>query len=136
MKILGALGLLTLVLAVSACGQKKSTPGNEMKSSMEMSPGQMQHEMGGMEMEKMEGMHQTGYYTCPMESHKHVRSDQPGNCPECGMKLVKVVETTPEEADFWGCPMPEHSHIRADQPGKCPECGMKLKPMKMEKSAS
>ena len=26
-------------------------------------------------------------YTCPM--HPEVKSDQPGNCPKCGMKLEK-----------------------------------------------
>ncbi|NQV50971.1 MAG: hypothetical protein HQ507_10760 [Candidatus Marinimicrobia bacterium] len=71
------------------------------------------------------------YYTCPMESHKHVHSQNPGDCPECGMTLVPVVETATVEADFYGCPMPEHSHVRADAAGKCPECGMQLKPMKI-----
>lgn len=28
------------------------------------------------------------YYTCPM--HPSVKSDKPGNCPECGMKLQPV----------------------------------------------
>jgi hypothetical protein len=28
------------------------------------------------------------YYTCPM--HPSVKSDKPGNCPECGMKLHPV----------------------------------------------
>ena len=28
------------------------------------------------------------YYTCPMPEHSDVRSDQPGTCPRCGMKLV------------------------------------------------
>lgn len=26
-------------------------------------------------------------YTCPM--HPEVQSDEPGNCPKCGMKLVE-----------------------------------------------
>ncbi len=26
-------------------------------------------------------------YTCPM--HPEVQTDQPGNCPKCGMKLVE-----------------------------------------------
>jgi uncharacterized protein involved in copper resistance len=62
-------------------------------------------EHGGMEHEGMqhEGMQQregmkhgeasqeqqkaTGAYTCPM--HPEVKSDKPGSCPKCGMKLVE-----------------------------------------------
>ena len=69
------------------------------------------------------------YYTCPMEQHKHISSDKPGDCSECGMKLVPVVETTSDSAEFYGCPMPSHSHIRNEEPGNCPECNMKLVPM-------
>lgn len=29
-------------------------------------------------------------YTCPM--HPEIRSDKPGNCPKCGMKLVKLMD--------------------------------------------
>lgn len=76
----------------------------------------------------------TMYYTCPMESHKHVHSKDPGNCPECGMQMVQVVQTTEENAEYYGCPMPEHSHVRQDGPGTCEECGMKLVPMKLEKT--
>ncbi|MFQ6614556.1 MAG: heavy metal-binding domain-containing protein, partial [Fidelibacterota bacterium] len=30
------------------------------------------------------------YYTCPMPEHAYIHSDHPGDCPECGMKLVPV----------------------------------------------
>ena len=35
------------------------------------------------------------YYTCKM--HPEVHSAKPGNCPKCGMKLVKKV-VTPKKA--------------------------------------
>lgn len=74
------------------------------------------------------------YYTCPMESHKHVHSDQPGTCSECPMKLVKAVTTSVENMEFYGCPMEAHSHIRGESPGTCTECSMALKPMRLDKS--
>jgi len=74
------------------------------------------------------------YYTCPMESHKHVHSAQPGTCPECQMVLVKGVTTSVENMDFYGCPMETHSHIRSNEPGTCSECSMTLKPMRLDRN--
>ena len=59
------------------------------------------------------------YYTCPMENHKYVHSDKPGNCPECGMKLVAVVAAEQDSAGYYGCMMPEDSDVRSDEPGTC-----------------
>lgn len=73
------------------------------------------------------------YYTCPMESHKHVHSDQPGSCPECQMALVRGVTTSVENREFYGCPMETHSHIRRNEPGTCSECSMTLKPMRLDR---
>jgi FtsP/CotA-like multicopper oxidase with cupredoxin domain len=56
-------------------------------------------------------------YGCPM--HPEVTSDQPGRCPECGMKLLATVA-----AVTYACPM--HPHVTSAEPGRCPECGMKL----------
>lgn len=67
-------------------------------------------------------------YTCPM--HPEVHSDKPGNCPKCGIKLVKekakvVSDTTAnKQATYYTCPM--HPEIHSDKPGNCPKCGMKL----------
>lgn len=70
-------------------------------------------------------------YTCPM--HPEVRSDQPGQCPKCGMDLEL---TEPEggqaragesEAEEYTCVM--HPEVRSDRPGKCPKCGMDLVPV-------
>ncbi|MBC8344849.1 MAG: hypothetical protein ISR82_06815 [Candidatus Marinimicrobia bacterium] len=74
------------------------------------------------------------YYTCPMESHKHIHSGEAGKCPECGMKLVAAVVTSEDQMEYYGCPMASHSHVRSDEPGTCDECKMKLKPMRLKKS--
>ncbi len=71
------------------------------------------------------------YYTCPMESHKHIHSSAPGFCSECNMALVPAVVTSEEKHEFYGCPMEIHSHIRHDAPGRCEECKMELKPMRL-----
>ena len=58
-------------------------------------------------------------YSCPM--HPEVVREEPGHCPECGMKLLAV-----EAPASYTCPM--HPEVVRDQPGHCPECGMKLLP--------
>jgi len=56
-------------------------------------------------------------YACPM--HADVVSDQQGNCPKCGMKLMP-------QALAYACPM--HPEVLSAEPGHCPKCGMKLMP--------
>jgi hypothetical protein len=74
----------------------------------------------------------TYYYTCPMESHKHIAGTKSGDCSECGMKLVAAVESTSDDAEYYGCPMANHSHIRHKETGKCEECNMDLKAMRLD----
>ena len=59
-------------------------------------------------------------YACPM--HPEVLQEEPGKCPECGMKLL-AVETT------YKCPM--HPEVVSSEGGHCPECGMKLLPAQL-----
>ena len=54
--------------------------------------------------------------------HPGVTSDQPGRCPQCGMKLLATA--TPTAQVSYACPM--HPEVSSDQPGRCPKCGMKL----------
>lgn len=120
--------LITIGLVVLsvfwACGKSKvpETAGQKMDhSKMAMTSGEIDGE-------------RLIYYTCPMESHKHIHSREAGNCTECGMKMVPAVVTKADHAEFYGCPMEAHSHVRSDKPGVCESCGMKLKPMRLVKS--
>ena len=67
-------------------------------------------------------------YTCPM--HPAVIADEPGRCPDCGMKLL----ATAAPATTYACPM--HPAVVSEQPDRCPECGMKLLPAAMVNQAA
>jgi FtsP/CotA-like multicopper oxidase with cupredoxin domain len=62
-------------------------------------------------------------YTCPM--HPEVVDEEPGHCPQCGMKLLAVEAP----ATTYTCPM--HPQVVSEQPGHCPDCGMKLLPAQL-----
>nr|WP_274540925.1 copper-translocating P-type ATPase [Marinobacter flavimaris] len=98
------------------------------------------------------GKESEGRYTCPM--HPEVISDEPGNCPKCGMHLVPLENNKvsshsdhshhcsgdhekPSGDDrtydrvppgysgvVYTCPM--HPQVRQTKPGACPLCGMGL----------
>ena len=66
-----------------------------------------------------------GKYECPMHCEGDKTYDKPGNCPVCGMNLVK--QPALQKATQYTCPM--HPEIVRDAPGSCPICGMDLVPM-------
>jgi FtsP/CotA-like multicopper oxidase with cupredoxin domain len=60
-------------------------------------------------------------YVCP--THSEVTSEEPGQCPKCGMKLMP--QSVP--ATSFACPM--HPEVVSSEQGHCPKCGMKLMPV-------
>lgn len=65
-------------------------------------------------------------YFCPM--CPGVESDEPGDCPKCGMALERnPAWVAPAEGKvIYTCPM--HPEVQQDHPGDCPKCGMALEP--------
>ncbi len=63
-------------------------------------------------------------YFCPM--CPGVESDQPGDCPKCGMALERNPAWKSAAKVIYTCPM--HPEIEQDHPGDCPKCGMALEP--------
>jgi Cu2+-exporting ATPase len=68
---------------------------------------------------------QTGTFYCPMHCEGEKEYDKAGDCPVCGMDLVKA--PSPQQETQYTCPM--HPEIVEDEPGSCPICGMDLVPM-------
>jgi P-type Cu+ transporter len=66
----------------------------------------------------------TSKYFCPMCAG--VESDEPGDCPKCGMALERNPAWSGEQKTIFTCPM--HPEVEQDHPGDCPKCGMALEP--------
>jgi len=114
--------IVLLAAFVIGCGAEKETPATNHDG----------HNHAAMEkVEASADEEKMIYYTCPMESHKHVHSREAGKCPECEMTLVPGVVTAEDKMEYWGCPMLIHSHIRHEESGRCEECKMELKPMRL-----
>ena len=72
------------------------------------------------------GASAVGKYHCPMHCEGDKVYDKAGDCPVCGMDLLKVPNLTAPSIQYT-CPM--HAEIVKDEPGSCPICGMDLVPM-------
>jgi len=78
------------------------------------------------------------YYTCTMDPQ--VVSDKPGECPLCGMDLIKTTKPADAEgpaggsyervAEGYACGM--HPDELSDKPGKCTICGCGMEMVKWE----
>lgn len=67
-----------------------------------------------------------GTYYCPMHCEGEKVYDKPGDCPVCGMDLIKEAELASSKT-MYTCPM--HPEVIKEGPGSCPICGMDLVPM-------
>ena len=67
-----------------------------------------------------------GKYYCPMHCEGEKVYDKPGDCPVCGMDLVKEAAAVSSKM-MYTCPM--HPEVIKEGPGSCPICGMDLVPM-------
>ena len=72
-----------------------------------------------------------GKYYCPMFCEGDKVYEKAGDCPVCGMDLVKAPDLVATKATYT-CPM--HPEIVQDEPGNCPTCGMDLVPMQPTES--
>ncbi len=68
----------------------------------------------------------SGKYYCPMHCEGEKVYDKTGDCPVCGMDLVKAPELTLSKT-LYTCPM--HPEVISETAGSCPICGMDLVPM-------
>ncbi|WP_282123594.1 heavy metal translocating P-type ATPase [Algibacter mikhailovii] len=74
-----------------------------------------------------------GTYYCPMHCEGDKTYDKPGDCPVCGMDLVKEQSLKAATKTQYTCSM--HPEVIKDEPGACPICGMDLIPLQVDISA-
>ena len=111
---------------MSECGSISSEPGRCPVCNMKLKERTIKaesHSEDAHNHKDHESVKLSGIYTCPMDSHAHIVQHGPGECDECGMKLVPAEETSGRS--YFTCPM-EECGIVADKTGECPKCGMKL----------
>ena len=63
-----------------------------------------------------------------------VEHDEPGDCPNCGMRLQQKHPQRPQTSVVYTCPM--HPEIEQNEPGSCPKCGMELERKRVSASDS
>ena len=102
------------------CREKFSSQSAPAKSDGDCCGGHEHHAHGDVKIKPSSA----AKYFCPM--CPGVESDQPGDCPKCGMALERNAAAAAPAAGqvIYTCPM--HPQIQQDQPGDCPICGMAL----------
>ncbi|MGJ3241893.1 MAG: copper-transporting P-type ATPase [Opitutales bacterium] len=101
-------------------------PGSEPPHDKQSSTGRGKgsgHGCGGRQDDSASGPVGRAWY-CPMCSS--VESDDPGDCPTCGMALERNPAVKGSRTSGYTCPM--HPEVFSEEPGTCPQCGMDLEP--------
>lgn len=119
--------------AISAVGNYTiEMAGHAMKKENQHSHGHAAHEHRNLvahnsinEVAKPDYHSNGDRYYCPMHCEGDRSYDKPGNCPVCGMDLLK--QPSLKRGVKYTCPM--HPEIIRDAPGSCPICGMDLVPI-------
>ncbi len=87
--------------AVSTAGSMLGPTAGDGPTDGSMTGMKRSHDMGGMKMPAEHGDVRadatTGKYQCPM--HSQVRSDEPGKCSICGMRLANKGDAPKHEED-------------------------------------
>ncbi len=116
---LSAVGKYTIEMTNGKTPQQESTNEDTVKSSSSMHSHSDKKEINVP-------VTASGKYYCPMHCEGEKVYDKAGDCPVCGMDLVKAPELTVNKA-LYTCPM--HPEVISEIPGSCPICGMDLVPM-------
>lgn len=112
-------------------------PATELQEALAPYPSYRISELGGKVVAPDESSHHhhdepgDGEYYCPMLCEGDKIYPKPGNCPVCGMHLVKKQKAKPAATEYT-CPM--HPEIIRHEPGNCPLCGMDLVPRAVKKN--
>lgn len=80
-KIFGIAAIYTIgLLVISSCGNSEDVKHHDESTEHHEHADEHHHE------------HEHAAYICPMECEGDNTYHEPGNCPECGMEMVKVEE--------------------------------------------
>ena len=83
--------LMSFALFMTSCGESKEEKSNELERTEVREDGERTEADSHDHSEDMA----TAIYQCPMECEDEKTYPEPGNCPECKMKL-KEVESSEE----------------------------------------
>ncbi|NOY96700.1 MAG: copper-translocating P-type ATPase [Chlorobi bacterium] len=106
---------------------EKHSKGNQIDHESKMDGGANHHHHQPHHKVSHHSANQDKYF-CSMRCEGDKSYDKPGDCPKCGMHLIKEVSAVPSSSSgtIFTCSM--HPEIKRNKPGNCPICGMDLIP--------